>query len=172
MANNIFVKLGTNTTAIKGESTAQGHLGEVEAQSLTWGYAQTLNISGAGSGAGKVEFQELHFTKFVDSTSPALYTRLAAGAQFDEVIITMRRSGGAGAVDFAAFTLKLVFVSSVEGSADGENAPIEDVGLMYGSAVWQVAGLQANGKLLAEPPLGWDRVTNRSISSPASLPLG
>ena len=154
MAANIFIKLGTNGPAIKGESTARGHEGEVQAQSLTWGYAQTIAIGGAGSGAGagKVEFQELHFTKFVDSTSPELYSMLASGKHFDQVVVTMQRGNG---VDFATFTLGLVAVSSVEGSADGQGAPIEDVGLVYGSALWQVKG---------QGPTGWNRVTNRSVA--------
>jgi type VI secretion system secreted protein Hcp len=154
---NFLIGSGNNLTpAVTGESVAHGHVGEISAQALTWGYNQHLNIGSqsAGAGAGKVEFGELTFTKFVDSTSPFIYLALASGTAFPKVVITLQRQG----VDFIAFTLALVAFSSIQGSATAANDPSEVIGLEYGSVLWQ---LTANTKKTSNPnSTGWNVVTN------------
>ena len=163
MALDIFIKLGTDgsTNAIKGESIDAMHKGEIEAAAISWGYAQHVTIGSGSSGAGRVEFQEFHFTKSLDSTSPALYAALSAGKHFDKVTVSMRK-GGAGGTDYAHFTLATVFVTSVDGSASSsDDLPIEDVGLAYGGVVWQVGGKGT--------PAGWSRVKNGSVKDLGAL---
>ncbi len=64
MAGEMFLKLGD----ITGESKADGHVGEIEIMSWSWGATQsgsTRSIS--GSTAGKVNVQDLTFTKLMDT---------------------------------------------------------------------------------------------------------
>jgi type VI secretion system secreted protein Hcp len=165
MADGIFLNFLTGsgnkfTPAFTGESVAQGHVGEISAQALTWSYNQHLNIGSqsAGVGAGKIEFGDLTFTKAIDSTSPFIYQALASGTAFPSVVITLQKQG----VDYLAFTLGLVAFSSIQGSATAGSDPTEVIGLEYGSVLWQ---LSANTKKTPNPSTtGWNVITNHAIT--------
>jgi type VI secretion system secreted protein Hcp len=166
MADGIFLNFlaGSGSSlkpAFTGESVAQGHVGEISAQALTWGYNQHLNIGSqsAGVGAGKVEFGSLTFTKGIDSTSPSIYLALASGTAFPKVVITMQKQG----IDYLVFTLGLAAFSSIQGSATAGSDPTEVIGLEYGSVLWQ---LNANTKKSGNPTSsGWNVVTNHAVTS-------
>lgn len=134
MAYTIRIDLGTS-----GVATSSKGLGKIEAQSLTWGAARAVvgsSVSGAG---GKVQFQELHFTKFVDSTTPELLNALSGGDIYHNVKITIGIGQSATAADVTTLTLKDVSISSIEGSADGVDAPVEDIGLLFNTIAFGYA---------------------------------
>ncbi len=163
MANDIllnFFRFNSTAPAFKGESAVQGHEGEIRAQSLTWGYDMhgSIGAQGSGSGASKVEFANLYFTKLVDSVSPAIYQSLASGTGFGKVVITMRKNGA----DFAVFTLGQAFFSSVSGTATPDLT--ENIGLTYSAVVWQVKA--DPNKPLPTPAYGWNRVKNIAVTDP------
>ena len=83
MATSILLKF-TNY------SNSQSIKNAVQATTLTWSIEQTLNIGSqsSGAGAGKVAFNDLHFTKNVDSTSPIFFQALCAGTPFQFVDIS------------------------------------------------------------------------------------
>ena len=91
MATNIYLKFTSYSPSltIKGNVTANGYQGAVQATSLSWSSEQTLNIGSqsSGAGAGKVTFNDLHFTKAVDATSPLFFQALCAGIPFEFVDI-------------------------------------------------------------------------------------
>ena len=61
---------------IKGETTDNKHEGTIEIESFSWGASNTGSMSaGGGGGAGKVNFQDLHFTTRVNKASPLLARR-------------------------------------------------------------------------------------------------
>jgi type VI secretion system Hcp family effector len=160
MATSIFLKFtnysNTSSLAIKGNSAAKGYEGAVQASTLSWSVEQTLNIGSqsTGAGAGKVTFNDLHFTKAVDATSPVFFQALCSGTPFQFVDISFV-TGGAPTV---TCRLKLVAVKSIDGTA-GPDAPAEDIALEYGGAVWTVGSATA----------GWNRVKNVLDTSPTTV---
>ena len=49
--------------------------------------------TGGGGGAGKANFQDISFTKYVDSSSNALMTALAKGSHIDKCVLMVRKAG-------------------------------------------------------------------------------
>ena len=69
MASDYLLKVD----GIKGESTDSKHKDEIEIESFSWGATQPGSFStGGGGGAGKVSFQDIHFTQKYDKSSPVL----------------------------------------------------------------------------------------------------
>src|SRR4030081_2471086 len=69
MAIDMFMKLDD----IKGESVDGSHKGEVDVLSWTWGASQAGSAQvGGGTGSGKVQVQDLSFSKYTDRASPVL----------------------------------------------------------------------------------------------------
>jgi type VI secretion system secreted protein Hcp len=158
MSYDIFVKI----SGIDGESNVKGHAKEIEALSLSWGMSRDIGVGKGGSGTGKASFQDVHFTKFYDSTSPNLYLALAAGTEFANVVITLVKSGGAGGGQkFGTFTLVDAFLTSVEATADGSEIPVEDVALTFVKIQWAAFAESAAGKTGTTVATGWDLQHNK-----------
>ena len=67
MAVDMFMKIDT----IDGESKDKKHTKEIDVLSWSWGLSNSGSAhTGGGAGAGKVNGQDLSFTKYVDSASP------------------------------------------------------------------------------------------------------
>src|SRR4051812_24257991 len=91
MAGEMFVKLGD----IKGESKADGHADEIEIMSWSWGATQTGSTrSISGSTAGKVNVQDLTFTKLIDCASPNLKNAVTTGTVFPLATLICEKSAG------------------------------------------------------------------------------
>ena len=117
MAFDAFLKLD----GIQGESTDAVHKGEIELLSFSWGESRPSRLTGGGGGgAGKTSFQDFHFTKLSDSTTPALFQAVAAGKAIGTGTLSIRKGGdqptdAAGAPqDFLKLTLQNVLVSSYQ----------------------------------------------------------
>src|SRR5712692_11221584 len=90
MAVDMFIKIGD----IKGESVDHAHKEEIDVLSWSWGLSQQGTMhQGGGGGAGKVNVQDLSFTKFVDKASPNLYKFCCSGKHYPEATLTMRKAG-------------------------------------------------------------------------------
>ena len=74
MALDAFLKL----EGITGESTAEGHRGEIELDSFSFGLTNTEG-GREGRGEGRVVFQDFHFTSKVGKHSPQLFLACAKG---------------------------------------------------------------------------------------------
>ncbi len=69
MATTTFIKFD----GIEGESTHKDHKGEVDVLSWSWGVSNAgTGHAGGGSGAGKAQPVDLHFTHNYDKASPGL----------------------------------------------------------------------------------------------------
>ena len=69
MAVDMFIKID----GIKGESKDKKHKDEIDVLAWSWGMSQSGTFhTGGGGGAGKVNVQDLSFTKWVDKASAAL----------------------------------------------------------------------------------------------------
>ena len=80
---------------IKGESKDKKHKETIEVESFSWGATQPGSFaSGQGGGAGKVTFQDIHFTSTVNKASPLLAKACATGQHIKKAVLFVRKAGG------------------------------------------------------------------------------
>lgn len=129
MAIDMFMKLGD----IKGESQDKTHKDEIDVLAWSWGLSQSGTMHmGTGGGAGKVNVQDLSFTKFSDKASPTIMTACSKGTHIDKATLTVRKAGGDNPLEYYKVTLEGVLVSSYStGGSGGEERFTENVTLNF-----------------------------------------
>lgn len=118
MANDTHIKFD----GVDGESTHDGHKGEIDVSSWSWGVSNhSSSAAGGGSGKGKAVPHEFMFTHNYDKASPVLKKHCASGKHFKEVVLTSSKAGE-GQLDFLKKTFKEVFITSISigGSSGGD----------------------------------------------------
>jgi type VI secretion system secreted protein Hcp len=110
-----------------GECHDDKHPGAIEIESFSWGLTNSVSSSsGGGGGAGRATFQDFHFTKKTDSTSPTLFISCATGRHIKKATLTVRKAGK-DQLEFMTIKLTDVFVTSFSNAGDkGDNDPPED----------------------------------------------
>lgn len=128
MAVDMFIKIGD----IKGEAQDAKHKDEIDVLAWSWGMSQSgTTHMGGGGGAGKVNVQDLSFTKYVDKSSANLMTAACNGEHFKEVNLTVRKAGKE-ALEYIKIKMEQVIVSSVStGGSGGEDRLTENVTLNF-----------------------------------------
>jgi type VI secretion system secreted protein Hcp len=154
-----FLKLD----GIKGESADAKHKGEIDIMSFSWGASQTgIQATGGGGGAGKVHFEDMHFIKKTDASSPLLMLNCANGAHIKEGNFTVRKAGGTQ-LEYLKIKLTDILISSFKehGSSSGGDIPTESVSLNFAKVEYQYQAQGADGKAQGGPILaGWDVKAN------------
>src|SRR4029077_11299318 len=90
MAVDMFIKIGT----LKGESKDKTHKEEIDVLAWSWGMSNSGSAHlGGGAGAGKVNVQDLSFTKYIDNSSPDLMLACCNGKHFDKATLVVRKAG-------------------------------------------------------------------------------
>ena len=124
----VFLKIAD----IKGESSDKNHEDEIDVLSWSWGMTQSGTTSTGGGGAGKVNVQDLSFTKFVDKSTPKLYEKLASGEHIPKIELLLSDKNYSGDESYLIFTLTNVLVSSVSiGDSGGTDRPTESFSLNF-----------------------------------------
>ena len=162
MALDMFINMGAN---IKGESRdkAQGPKGDVDILAWSWGMSQSgTTHMGGGGGAGKANFQDLSFTKYVDSASSALMVALAKGSHIPEVKLLVRKAGE-GQQKYIHITLKEVLVSSVStGGSGGEDRLTESVTLNFAQVKFDYTPQDSKGTVAGDKTFAWNIAENNA----------
>jgi len=150
-----FLKLD----GIKGESADSKHKGEIDIMSFSWGASQTgVQATGGGGGAGKVHFQDIHFIKKSDASSPLLMLNCANGAHIATGNFVVRKAGGEQ-LEYLKIKLTDVLVSSYKehGSQKGDEIPVDTFSLNFAKIEYQYQPQGADGKASGGPVIaGWD----------------
>ena len=117
MAVDMFFKIGD----IKGESADDKHKDEIDVLAWSWGMSNTgTTHTGTGGGAGKVNVQDISFTKHIDASSNALLQACCTGKHYPEATLTVRKAGGKP-LEYVVLKLEEVLVTSVStGGSGGE----------------------------------------------------
>ncbi len=145
---------------VEGESVVRGHEDEIELHSFGFSLENTLSIGSAsgGAGAGKVQFGNVHLTKWIDKSTPLLIKAVAIGSHWSEGKITFRqRSTGA---DFLTIKFSLVAVGKWEQGGKAEPPLLENVDLQVGSFQLEYRPTDPKGGLGGAVKFGWDRTKN------------
>jgi len=128
MALDMFIKI----KGIDGESKDHKHAGEIDVLAWSWGMSQAGSFHvGGGGGAGKVNVQDLSFTKWVDKASPILMLHCSNGKHIDEATLTVRKAGDTP-LEYVIITMSKVMVTQVStGGSGGEDRLTENVTLNF-----------------------------------------
>ncbi|MCB9917408.1 MAG: type VI secretion system tube protein Hcp [Planctomycetes bacterium] len=128
MAVDMFLKIGD----IKGEARDKSHKDEIDVLAWSWGMSQSGSMHiGGGGGAGKVNVQDLSFTKYVDKASPVLMKMCCNGKQYKEATLTVRKAGEKP-LEYIIITFSDVIITSVStGGSGGEDRLTENVTLNF-----------------------------------------
>jgi type VI secretion system secreted protein Hcp len=127
-----YLKIGD----IKGESTDEGHKGEIQIESWSWGETSTTRLAGetaAASGlpTGKRQHKPLTITKAVDKASPKLQEASVSGRMIPSMSLTLPKGEGKEQT-YLTYKLENVMITSYQtSSAAGGDLPMESFSLNY-----------------------------------------
>lgn len=129
MAVDMFLKL----EGIEGESQDDSHPKEIDVLAWSWGMSQSGTFhSGGGGGAGKANFQDISFTKYIDKSSMTLMQNVASGEHIPKATLIVRKAGGKSPLEYLKIEMTTVMVTSVStGGSGGEDRLTENVTLNF-----------------------------------------
>jgi len=128
MAVDMFMKIGT----LEGESKDKTHAKKIDVLAWSWGMSQSgTTHGGGGGGAGKVNVQDISFTKYVDSSSNALIKSVCDGTHHADATLIVRKAGTTP-VEYIIIKMTEVMITSVSlGGSGGEDRLTENVTLNF-----------------------------------------
>ena len=159
MAVDMFMKIGP----VQGEAQGDGHKGEIDVLAWSWGMSNSGSAHvGGGIGAGKVNVQDLSFTKYVDKASPELMLACCNGSHFPEAKLVVQKAGGDAALPYLTISLSKVMVTSVStGGSGGEDRLTENVTLNFSKVTVEYTEQTEKGAAGAKPKMTWDISANK-----------
>jgi type VI secretion system secreted protein Hcp len=147
---------------IKGESQDDKHKDEIHVSSFSFGVTNSgTGGSNLGSGGGRSNVQDMHFTKVVDTASPNLFLACATGKHFDKATVTVRRAGETPQ-EYLVYDLEEVFVSSITTSGhEGGGIAQESCSLNFSKVTLTYTPQNADGSPGAASPKSYDLKANK-----------
>ena len=159
MAADMFLKLD----GIQGESQDKTHKNEIELLTYQFGvHQQGTMVAGTGGGAGKATFEDLHFTKRVDKSSPNLFVAAASGSHIATAIVTVRKAGG-DQVEYLKITMNDVIISSFNSSGHEGDVPLESITFNFTKVKKEYSPQNPDGTLGGVITGGYDVKANQKI---------
>ena len=160
MAVDMFIKI----KGIEGESRDDKHKKEIDVLAWSWGLSQSGSAHmGGGAGAGKVNVQDLSFTKYTDSATHALVLACCNGEHIEDAVFVVRKAGKEP-LDYIKITLNEVIVSSVStGGSGGEDRLTENITLNFAKFKLEYTPQKADGTGDAAKTAGWDIAENKKV---------
>jgi type VI secretion system secreted protein Hcp len=160
MAVDLFINIGKDIVGESADKT-QGPKGDIDVLAWNWGMSQSGTAhEGQGGGSGKASFQDLSFTKYIDSASNALMVALAKGSHIPKVVFLARRAG-AGQVNYLEIIMETVLVTSVfTGGSGGEDRFTENVTLNFAKVTFNYYPQKPDGSVAGAKPFTWNIAQN------------
>ena len=157
MAVDMFIKIGS----LEGEAKDKAHGKEIDVLAWSWGASNSGSAHvGGGAGAGKVNVQDLSFTKYIDKSSPDLMLACCNGKHFPEAKLIVRKAGE-NPLEYITITLTDVLVTSVStGGSGGEDRLTENVTLNFAKVKVQYSAQKPDGTEGDKMQMGWDIAGN------------
>ena len=120
--------------------------------------------SGGGGGAGKVSFQDFHFTTHVSVASPNLMVACASGQHIKVATLTVRKAGK-DQQEYYIVKLSDNLVSSYQsGGSEGSNAlPVDQFSLNFAKIEFENKPQKPDITLGAPVKGGWDLKANKKV---------
>lgn len=163
MALDVHLKIDT----INGESLNTYFQNQIDVLTWSWGLTQSGTAQlGPGAGSGKVNVQDMHFSKYVDKATPALIKNCCAGTHLKSATLTVSKAGGDKPVDYLKIDLTEVLISSYQtgGGSDGLDRVVEQVSLNFRKFVVTYTPQDEKGGAGGSVPAGWDIALNKAAT--------
>src|SRR5215469_7440863 len=161
MAVDMFLKLN----GVKGESKDKVHTKEIDVLAWSWGMSNsgTAHVAG-GAGAGKVNVNDLSFTKYVDSSSANLMLNCCNGTHFADALLTVRKAGG-NPVEYIKVKLETVMITGLStGGSHGDDRLTENLILNFAKVSVDYTPQDEKGAALTAIPFTWGIAANSKES--------
>ena len=160
MAVDMFMKI----PGVEGEARDGVHKGEIDVLAWGWGMSQSGSAHvGGGMGSGKVNVQDLSFTKFIDKSSPDLMLACCSGKHYADAKLTVRKAGE-NPLEYLIITMQDVMVTNIStGGSGGEDRLTENVSLNFAKVKVDYTEQVAGGGAGAKPKMGWDIEANKKM---------
>jgi type VI secretion system secreted protein Hcp len=157
MAMDMFMKIGD----LKGESRDKTHKDEIDVLAWSWGMSNSGSAhTGGGAGAGKVNVQDLSFTKYIDKSSPDLMLACCNGKHFTNALLTVRKAGEKP-LEYVKVTMTEVMVTAIStGGSGGEDRLTENVTLNFAQVKVDYVEQTATGGTGDKPSMSWNIAEN------------
>jgi type VI secretion system secreted protein Hcp len=154
MSMDQFMKIDT----LKGESVDKTHAGEIDVLAWSWGLSNSGSAGGAG--AGKVNVQDLSFTKYVDKSTPDLLLAACNGKHYGTALLTVRKAGEKP-LEYLKITMTEVLITSVStGGSGGEDRLTENVTLNFAAVKVDYIEQKKDGSAGDKPSMNWNVAEN------------
>ncbi len=158
MSLDMFLKI----EGLDGEAVDKEHGGEIDVLAWSWGMSQSGSTHmGGGAGAGKVNVQDLSFTKYIDKSSPNLMKYCCNGKHIKEALLTVRKAGGKP-LEYVKIKMEQAMITSVStGGSGGEDRLTENCTLNFAKVNFEYQPQKADGsKAGGAIKLGWNIAEN------------
>jgi type VI secretion system secreted protein Hcp len=157
MAVDMFMKLD----GVKGESADKTYKDQIDVLAWSWGASNSGSAHVAkGAGTGKVNVQDLSFTKYLDAASPDLLLACCNGKHYPKAMLIVRKAGE-NPVEYLKITMNEVLISSIStGGSGGEDRLTENVTFNFGKVKVEYTGQTEKGGKGATATMGWDISAN------------
>ena len=155
-----FLKL----EGIKGETDDTKHKDEIEVLSWSWGLTnEGTGHHGGGSGAGKVQVQDIVISKRVDASTPVLIQFSTLGKHIKTGTLVVRKAGGKP-FEYWKIVLTDILVTSVNlGGSDGSPILSEQLSLNFKTFKVTYVPQKETGGAGAPSEFGYDLAAGKSI---------
>ena len=166
-ASDLFLQFA----GIKGGSQDEKHKDWIDVLSYSWGATQSGSFQfGGGGGAGKVQFQDFNFTKFVDKSTPPLFLSLASGKHITEAIFDVVKSPSDPG-PFLQYKFTDVLISSYQVGGTNETFPTESVSFDFAKLEMKFFPQDDSGRFLPPITATWDLKKNTGNLNIALAPV-
>lgn len=156
MAFDAYLKLQD----LEGESIRDGHKGEIEIFSFSFGANNPGSIQGGttGAGVGKGNVSSFNVMKTTDTTSPILFQNCMQGKHWPTAKVTLNKSGGDASLPFLVFEFKEVYCTSIQwsGGAGGDDRPMESVSIDFAAVQVTYSSQDEKGASAKKPTGSWN----------------
>ena len=151
--------------AVKGETADAKwkEAGGIDIESFSWGVSNAGSMSAiGGGGAGKASFQDIHFVKNVDKSSPALAQCCSTGKHISKAVLHVRKAGD-GQKEYYTVTLEDILISSFQASAANGNPIVMDsFSINYAKIKWEYKTQDSKGAMVAGGDFKYDLKMNKA----------
>jgi type VI protein secretion system component Hcp len=136
------------------------------------GILNPVTFGSGGATVAKTTFRNFSFIKHPGLASPALFMTSATGGHYQQADLALRQAPFDGKPTKPFYTAKFrtIFVSSMNWSGPGDDAPNESIATSYIAIEWSFTRFDAEGNPLTTVTVNWDQVANTGGLGPFPPP--
>lgn len=166
MSMDMFLEFPDNAP-LKGETLDSVYKNKNASGILAFSFGMsqsgTTHIAG-GSGAGKVNVQDISLTRYIDKASPNLMLFCCNGKHIPKANIIIRKAGENPLEYIKIELLDLMICSISTGGSGGEDRLTENISINFAKVRFKYVPQKPDGTGDAEVPMGWDIQANAVLA--------